>query len=207
LVFVLAAVPGTTPPVRQLVLCYANLPYPTIPLSSGWHSADAIPGTFLKPVIVRPSSPTYEDPVAIAVGPGGGVLTLAQADTSLGKDWVVTGWNPAGSAYVKTDSTLGPAGSLPTFQDLFAAALGTDPDGNVIVTGSGKNASPDADFATVRYAAGAALVSPIGFHQRRQRRARARAGRGGQCVCHRPIAARHEPLAHDDQAGARPATK
>ena len=153
LVFVLAAVQGTTPPVRQLVLCYSNLPYPTIPLFSGWHPGDAIPGTFLKPVIVRPSSPTLEDPVAIAVGPGGGVLTLAQADTSLGKDWVVTGWNPIGSAYAETDSTLGPAGSLPTFQNLFAAALAMDADGNVIVTGSGKNASPDADFATVRYAA------------------------------------------------------
>ena len=152
LVFVLAAVQASNPPVRQAVLCYSNLPFPTIPLFPGWHTNLPVPGTFLKPIIARPSSPTSENPVAITVAPGGRVVTLAQAGTASGGDWVVAGWNPSGSGYAETDSTLGPTGSLPTFQDLAAAAVAIDPDGNIIVTGTGRNSPQDADFATVRFA-------------------------------------------------------
>jgi hypothetical protein len=152
LVFVLAAAQTSSPPVRQIVLCYSNVSFPTVPLFTNWHAADPIPGTWLKPVIIRPSMPTNEDPVAIVIAPGGRVVTLAQAGTAYGGDWVVAGWDPAGNSYVETDSTLGPAGSLPTFPDLTAAGLAMDPDGNVIVTGTGRTAPQFGDFATVRFA-------------------------------------------------------
>ena len=118
------------------VLCSQDVAL--LPPDATWNAGAA----FLKPPYG-----TADKAQAIAVSPSGRVVTLAETFTTY-TDMLVTQWDPAGAAYLETDSGMGPLDTYALYDHVQPAGLKVDVTGRIYITGTGFSTTNPPDFVT-----------------------------------------------------------